>query len=213
MAKNHKVAQGDCVSSIAAANGMLPETIWDASENEALREERPHFNALAPGDVVVVPDPTERIEEAAVDSAHRYVRKGIAEKIKLVLHDEDGEPRKDLDYQVELEGDRPLIEGKTDGDGALEFSIPPKMRKGTLRLGAPDFEEEHDLEFGNVDPISTIRGVQHRLENLGYGVKDTGELDADTIVAIQSFQSDAELDVTGELCDETRAKLEERYGS
>lgn len=213
MAKEHRVSQGDCVSSIAAANYMLPETIWDAPENEALKAERPHGNALAPGDVVVVPAPTERIESAAVDQKHRFVRKAVREKVTLVLLDEDGEPRADLDYQVELGGEHPLIEGKTDGDGKLELDLPPRVRSGTLRLEAPDFAEEHELVFGGIDPITTVRGLQHRLENLGYACTPTGKLDDATLLAIQSFQSDADLEVSGEVCDQTRGALEERYGS
>jgi len=192
---------------------MLPQTIWDAPENEALREERPHWNALAPGDEVVIPDPTERIESAAVDQKHRYVRKGVPEKITLVLQDEEGEPRAELAYTVEFSDDTPMVEGETAADGVIEFTLPPKVRKVTLSLGAPEFEEVHDLVCGGVDPITTVRGQQHRLRNLGYACKDTGKLDGDTVQAIQSFQSDAELDVTGEFCDDTKAALEERYGS
>lgn len=213
MPKEHRVAQGDCISSIAAKHFMSPELVWDAADNEALRGDRPHGNALAPGDVVVVPDPTERVESAAVDQKHRFVRKGVREKITLVLQDEDGEPRAQLAYQIDLGGDHPLVEGETDGDGKLEFKLPPNVRSATMKLEAPDFEEEHELVFGGVDPITTVRGQQHRLKNLGYACEPTGKLDDDTTLAIQSFQSDADLDVTGELCDQTRAALEERYGS
>lgn len=213
MPTNHTVRQGDCISSIAAKHRMLPETIWDAPENEALRAERPHWNALAPGDVVVVPDVTERVEDAAVDQAHRYVRKAVFEKVKLVLHDEDGEPRAKLAYQIEFPDGTEMIEGETGDDGVIEFKHPPKIEKATLRVEAPDFKEVHELEFGGVDPITTVEGMQHRLRNLGYAVEPNGKLDGPTKLAIQSFQSDAELDVTGEFCDATKAKLEERYGS
>lgn len=209
----HRVSQGDCLSSIAAAHGLVPEKIWDAPENEGLRDERAHFNALAPGDTVVVPDLTERVEEAAVDKKHRYVRKAVTEAVSLVLLDEEGKPRTELEYRVQLDGRDEPVEGTTCGEGRIEFSMPPRTRKATLLLGAPDFEEEHTLDFGGVDPVETLHGVQHRLRNLGYGVEPSGELDHATTLAIQSFQSDAELSVTGELCDETRAKLAEVYGS
>lgn len=214
MPKTIKISQGDCVSSIAAAHGMLPETIWDAPENEQLKAERPHWNALAPGDVLVVPDPKEKIHDAAVDNRHRFVRKGVPEKIKLVLHDEEGKPRAELPYQVEFKGDVPLIEGQTADDGVIEFVLPPTQTKATLRLGeAPDWEEEHDLHFGGVDPITTVHGVQHRLRNMGYACEPTGDLDDATVDALMSFQSDADLTVSGECCDDTRSALEERYGS
>lgn len=213
MPKQVKISSGDCVSSIAARHGMLPETIWDDADNDALRRERPHGNALAPGDVVVVPDPTERIHEAAVDERHRYVRKGVPEKIRIVLHDEEGEPRAELDYRVEFAGKTPTVEGKTADDGVVEFVLPASESRGTLRLGAPEYEEEHALQFGGVDPVTTVRGVQHRLRNLGYACEANGELDDATVGALMAFQSDAELTMTGECCDDTRAALEERYGS
>ncbi|MCA9705159.1 MAG: peptidoglycan-binding protein [Myxococcales bacterium] len=214
MPKKVRISQGDCVSSLAATHGMLPETIWDAPDNEALRQDRPHGNALAPGDVVVVPDPSERIHEAAVDRKHRYVRKGVPEKLRLVLHDEAGEPRTGLAYQVEFAGGTPMVEGTTDGDGAAEFVLPAREARATLRLCPEDRPvEEHELRFGGVDPITTVTGVQHRLYNLGYGCPTGGRLDDATRAAILSFQSDAELTVTGELDDATRSALEERYGS
>ncbi len=213
MPKQIKISQGDCVSSIAAAHGMLPETIWDAADNEALRADRPHGNALAPGDLLVVPDPEEKIHEACVDKRHRYVRKGIPEKLELVLHDEEGKPRAQLDYQVEFAGGTPMIEGTTADDGVIEFTLPAAESRGTLRLHAPDFDEVHDLRFGGVDPITTVRGLQHRLYNLGYACEPTGRMDDATRSSVMSFQSDADLTVTGECCDATRSALEQRYGS
>ncbi len=195
------------------ANGMLPETIWDASENEALREDRQHLNALAPGDPLIIPDPTECVFEGGVDQRHKFKRKGQKEEITLVLKDEDGEFRKELAWQVELPGGYDLIEGETADDGKIEFTLPAHVRDGKLRLGAPDFEELHVLRFGAVDPITTPRGLQHRLDNLGYAIKTNGKLDAATKDAIMAFQSDADLPLTGELCASTQAALEERYGS
>ncbi len=198
---------------------MLPETIWNAGENEGLRENRPHFNALAPGDALIIPDPTECVFEGGVDQRHKFKRKGQTEDITLVMKDEDGEPRKDLEWQVTLPGGFDPIEGQTGDDGKIEFTLPAMVKQGMLRVGAPDrveapdFEEEHVLRFGGVDPITTPRGLQHRLENLGYAVKTNGKLDAATKDAIMAFQSDADLPLTGELCASTQAALEERYGS
>lgn len=213
MPKQHTVAQGDCISSIAVAHGMKPEDLWNAPENEALRKARPHGHALAPRDVVVIPDLVEaRFEGKALDRKHKFVRKGIPERLELVLHDEDGKPRADLDYRIELP-DESVLEGKTDAEGRIVADLDPRVRRATLRLGAPDFAEIHELRLGGVDPVTTPSGLQHRLRNLGYACEGSGELDDATRQALAAFQSDAGLEVTGELCDRTKAALEERYGS
>jgi hypothetical protein len=213
MPKRHTVAQGDCISSIAVAHGMKPEDLWNAPENEALRQTRPHGHALAPRDVVVIPDLAEAtFEGKALDRRHKFVRKGIPERLRLVLQDEDGKPRADLDYQLELP-DESLIEGKTGADGVIEADLDPRVRRATLRVGAPDFAEVHELQLGGVDPVTTPSGLQHRLQNLGYGCESSGELDDATRGALAEFQSDAGIEITGECCDRTKAALEERYGS
>ena len=53
----HKVAQGDCIESIAAKHGLEPDTIWEHANNASLREKRNGNSfALFPGDVLFVPD-------------------------------------------------------------------------------------------------------------------------------------------------------------
>lgn len=219
MPKQHIVAQGDCISSIAVAHGMKPQDLWDAPQNEALRQARPHGHALAPRDVVVIPDLVEaRFDGKALDRKHKFVRKGIPERLELVLHDEDGKPRADLDYSLELP-DESVLEGKTDAAGMIVVDLDPRVRRATLHLGPPELAESHVLRLGGVDPVSTPSGLQHRLHNLGYACgagSDGGsseELDEAVRDALAAFQSDAGLEVTGELCDRTKAALEERYGS
>lgn len=213
MPKRHVVAQGDCISSIAAAHGLGPEDLWNAPENEALRGTRPHGHALAPRDVVVIPDRDEaRFEGKALDRSHKFVRKGIPERLEVALHDEDGKPRADLDYQIELP-DESIIEGKTGADGLIVIDLDPRVRRATLRVGPPERVEVHELQLGGVDPVTTPTGLQHRLQNLGYACPSSGEYDDATRSALASFQSDAGLPLTGECCDRTKAALEERYGS
>jgi hypothetical protein len=215
MPKSHTVRQGECISSIALSYGMLPQSLWEADENEALREQRTHPNALAPGDVVTIPDPENQIFELATGAAHKFLRKGIPEEFTLVLEDEDGKPRKDLPYVVELAGSDTPIEGTTDGSGMLKFPLHPHVRSATLTLKVGekhDIDEVHELRFGGVDPVETLRGVQHRLRNLGYYCEETGVDDFLTEDALLAFQSDHKLDVTGEIDDKTRDALRKRYG-
>jgi len=211
MPKSHTVRQGECISSIALSYGMLPKSLWEADENKGLREQRSHMNALTPGDVVTIPDPENQIFELATGAVHKFLRKGIPEEFKIVLEDEEGKPRKELPYVVEFPGNDAPIEGTTAADGMIKFPLHPHVRSATLRLGE-DKLEVHEIRFGAVDSVETLRGVQHRLRNLGYYCEETGEHDFLTEDALLAFQSDQKLDVTGEIDDKTRDALRERYG-
>lgn len=55
MATEYKVKQGDCISSIAAKYGHVPDAIWNDPANRQLKEEREDPNVLKPGDVSFIP--------------------------------------------------------------------------------------------------------------------------------------------------------------
>ena len=44
MPKQHKVKQGECLSSIAERYGLFPETIANDSDNSELKNERKDLN-------------------------------------------------------------------------------------------------------------------------------------------------------------------------
>ncbi|MCY7375531.1 MAG: peptidoglycan-binding protein [Pyrinomonadaceae bacterium] len=102
--------------------------------------------------------------------------------------------------------------GQTDETGTLTAMIPPKARYGLLLLG--EKREEITINFGYVDPIEEVSGVQTRLQNLGFyegEIKD--ELSPETVAAIAEFQRSVELSGEGDLNEETRQKLVEAHGS
>jgi len=217
MPKKHKVKQGDCISSIATAHGMLPDTLWEHGDNADLREARRSPNALAPGDVVVIPDPGQKEYSLGTDASHKFVHTGIPEDFVLVLKDEDGEPRTEIPFSAEVPGQDAPIEGTSDGDGLITFPLHPLVRKLKLTLTVDDYDGEdvlevHEITLGGVDPVDTALGVRHRLVNLGYVCKENGDFDENLAGALREFQSDAELDVTGEFDDATEGALVERYG-
>jgi N-acetylmuramoyl-L-alanine amidase len=148
-----------------------------------------------PGDVLVIPDKRLRLEAKATEMRHRFRRKAVPAKVRIVLHDHEGKPRASLQYRAIIDGAE--HQGKTDSDGALELAIPPNARDGTLMLG--EFGSEvHDLELGGIDPIETLSGAQQRLTNLGFACDHTdGQLDDTTRSAIREFQEQHQLHPTG----------------
>jgi hypothetical protein len=203
------VNQGECIESIAKDHGLFWETIWNDPKNQKLKQNRKNPNILLAGDKVFVPDLRLKQEPGATETKHRFKKKGVPSKIKLVLKDQKSKPRANVDYVIEIDGQ--LYRGKTDAQGQLEYPIPPNAQKGKLIVGTQS--EEYNLNLGNMDPISEISGVQSRLKNLGFNCEVSGKLDDTTKEAIRSFQKRYGLNETGEPDDPTRQKLEQEHAS
>jgi hypothetical protein len=208
----YTVQKSDCIASIAATAGLLPETIWNNPDNAELKRLRGHGHILLEGDVVVIPDRQLRQETRATDARHTFVRKGVPIRLRIVLCDENKEPRGGLNYILEIDGK--VSSGTTSEDGAVEIPISPGARSGSISFGEGHFREVYELQLGGLDPITEINGVQMRLANLGYhyGGVD-GKLNAATRFAIRSFQKDNRLEETGEIDDGLRTKLVAAHGS
>jgi N-acetylmuramoyl-L-alanine amidase len=207
--KIHRVKAGECISSIALANGHFPETIWNDDANTKLRELRENGNVLAPGDEVSIPDKRLRTETGATGQLHKFKRKGVPEKLCIRLEAFD-EPRANLEYRIDIDGR--LESGLTDSDGLLYHYVPPDTRRVTLYVDSGN-EEVYDLLVAGLDPVTHESGVRARLYSLHF----LSEVDADEEEfsdAIRRFQAHTDgLDATGDLDDATRDKLVEVHGS
>jgi hypothetical protein len=123
------------------------------------------------------------------------------------------QPRKSLDYVLEIEGK--TITGTTDADGYVDCEIPPKARQGRLVLapGTPH-ETAVEINLGHLDPIGEVSGVKQRLRNLCFdcGPPDDEETPA-LEAALRAFQAKHALAVTGKIDDATRAELLKAHGT
>ncbi len=205
---DYTVRQGDCIESIAHAHGLPWDELWAHASNAGLRELRKTHTALAPGDVVFVPERVLRQESCATGQRHTFRGKGIPSQLRVRFLDHLGVPRA-ASYVLVLDGTR--SEGTLD-DGWLDLPVMPSVKGGTVELrweqdGQPEVEV-HALALGHLDPLDTVSGVQARLYNLGYY---HGPIDGEDGEALEqatvAFQLDHDLDPLGVVDDATRAAL------
>jgi len=199
----HTVRAGECITSIADAQGFYWKTVWEHSRNRELRELRTDPNMLVAGDRVFVPEKSARREACATEARHRFKKKGIPAVLRLQLFD-GHEARAKQSFVIVVDGRR--SEGETDAEGALEVPIAPGAKRARLVIG--EDEAEYDIVLGHLPPKHDTEGVRTRLRNLGYLRKRVeGALDDATRAALRAFQSDFELEETGEPDDATVEKL------
>jgi N-acetylmuramoyl-L-alanine amidase len=206
------VKAGECLSSISDRAGHLWQTIWNHPSNSDLKQSRGDPHILFPGDQVFVPPICERVEYAATDQRHTYIRKCNLAKLRIVVKDLD-EPVASQPYSLNVDGQ--WFTGVTDNAGQLELEIRPGAQKGHLIVGEGDDVLEYDFELGTLDPPDSITGIQARLGNLGY---DVGPVDGihgpKTTAAVEEFCAEYEIDppdegeITQAFCD----KLAQEHG-
>ena len=197
------VSAGDSIPSIAREHGHFWRTVWEHSDNAALRAKRKNPNILFPGDEVVVPAIVIKEVARPTEKRHRFVLRGEPVKFRLQLKDGD-EPRAGEPYVLDVDGK--LFQGTTDGDGWLEHWVPATAKSGRLQL--QNGKETYPVNIGHLDPIDEVPGVQQRLNNLGYNAgPEDGSMTDTTRAALSAFQTRNGLSTSGEIDEATRSKL------
>jgi N-acetylmuramoyl-L-alanine amidase len=208
MTKIVTVGTGDCFINISKQEGFFWETVWGHPENSNLRQQRKHYNIIKAGDEIYIPDLTTKTVSRETEKEHLFRIKGKPTYFTLTLLSL-GQPRANENYILTVDGES--RRGCTDENGTLRERIPAKARYGLLLLG--EDQEEITINFGYIDPIDEVSGVQRRLQNLGfYEGEIDGELNEDTVAGIAEFQRSVEISGEGELTDETRQRLVEANG-
>ena len=204
MPVKHTAEEGDSVIKLADQHGHFAATIWNDAANAELKKKRKDMNVLLPGDVVVIPD--KRVKEVKKPTGEKHVfrRKGIPAIYRLQLFDVE-EPRANQTYKLTVDGQ--LYEGTTNENGILEEFVPATSQQGELIVGPDEFRLL--IDFGHLDPITEIIGIQKRLNNLGYFCEEDGTLNESTQDALADFQYRFGMEDTGEPDEATVRKLEE----
>ena len=207
-ATTHVVAQGEHAPGIAARYGFDDfHEIWDHPDNADLRALRPSPTVLAPGDELHVPARTSESTTRATGAQHRFVSKEAPLKLRLRLQDFLGRPLRDASFDFVTRDTKESL--TTDGDGHFEAEIAKTDRDKRLLLD--DFTMP--LQIGSLDPIQEESGRNARLANLGYLLDPTDSSDDDDVhLAVEEFQADNDLPLTGTFDSATQAKLLEVHG-
>lgn len=203
---NYEVQPGDCISSIAFDHGFFADTIWNYPANKELKSLRQDPNTLCAGDTVVIPDKREKIVNKPTGEMHKFRLNNTPALCSLQLFDGD-DYRANQQYELDIDGR--LLTGKTNAEGVLRVPIPPNARRGKLVIG--EDRAEYDLKFGQIEPPTQTRGVQARLQNLGYDCPINGKMDEETQNALRNFQFACGLKETAEIDDATLQKLDELH--
>ncbi len=203
------VKQGEHLSRIAHQYGFADyRTIWEHPNNAALKNKRKNPNVLFPGDQVFIPDKQEKGESCATTKRHRFQVARPPLKLRIVVKDFDDQPVANTECELEVEG--AVYKLKTNAQGLIEKEIPRTAERGKLTI--PDLGIEHPVKIGHLDPSEEDSGWQARLINLGYHAGPVGDSNEQIRAALEEFQCDHGLNVTGVLDAATKAKLEKIHG-
>jgi hypothetical protein len=119
--------------------------------------------------------------------------------IEIRLYDVYHVPIGGMPYTLVVDGvNHP---GKTGDDGMLSHVVPGKPTSGRLVLDMWAV----DLRINPLKALDDPAGFTERLDNLGYFAENPS-------MALMRFQSATDLDPSGQMNHETRAKLEKVYG-
>jgi hypothetical protein len=210
MARTYIVQQGDHLSGIAEANGFANfGSIWDHPNNASLKGRRKSPHVLFPGDELYIPDKVQKIESCATTKVHRFQVNRQKLKLRIVLKDFDEKPIANADCVLIIEGS--VFELKSDGQGLIEAVIPRAAQNGTLQV--PSLDVEYPVKIGHLDPLEGASGCHARLTNLGYHAGSKNDGDEELLRhAIEEYQCDHKLKVTGELDAATRDSIKKVHG-
>jgi len=202
------VREGESVNSIAYETGFYWETLWNLAENNELKIVRKNPDTLLPGDLLTIPDLRLKCESGSTEKKHRFKRKGVPAKL-LIRFLKEGEPRAGESYVLEVDGAK-VAEGTLGSDGDFKHSIPPNAKVAVVRVGDAAKKTLYTFTIGTIAPVDCQLGICRRLRNLGYSLPDAAP---DNVrAALQEFQRDHGIEVTGKADSATRDALLNAYG-
>jgi hypothetical protein len=207
MAK-YTVKAGECIASVAAKFASTVEALWDAPDNQPLRQLRKDPCVLQEGDEVHVPDVRDKKVSVSPGGRHVFEQRNTRCDFEVTLR-LNGQLRTGVAWVLEVGSE--TLEGTTGDDGTVRASVRADATTGVLRL--PVSNDEFPIAFGDLDPLDSPRGIQSRLRSLAYyRHRVDGDAGPWTTRALRAFQADERLSMSGKPDAATLERLRERYG-
>jgi len=209
MPRNYIVEQGDDLVGIAGRFGFADVAKIEAANPDLDRKP----GVLHPGDELRIPDLTVTKLDARKECKNSFKLTSPRRKLKIPLKDGEGKPIANAKYTLGFSGEKTMPrDGTTDGNGVIEVEV--SWRETALVLAVDNALIK--LRLGHLNPFDDtddggLSGVAQRLALLGYHpgpltASDDGMMQA----AIEAFQHDSGLKQTGELDSDTLKKLDDR---
>lgn len=197
----YQIEPGDDIASVAYRAGLTPETVL--RHNPELRKSKDPM-VLAAGERVVVPDVDPGECPAETDRRHHFL---VDRSVRLrVEFREEGSPLAFQPFQLDVGGVKKC--GHTDRFGRIDLPIKPTATIADVCIGTGTGRRHYILKLGQLEPVSTIRGMQARLANLGFAPGPINGINGDsTRAALRRFQLVANLEPSGQADDQTLARL------
>jgi len=207
---SYTVRQGDHLSRVARQFGFRDyKLIWDDPKNADLKKKRQNPNVLMPGDVLFIPDKQQKEETRPTTDIHVFKLTSKRLKLRFTVLDFDNKPIANTPCELEVDGQKYKL--KTDANGKIEQAIDAGSESGMLRIES--LEMEMPVKIGHLDPADETTGWRQRLINLGYHAQSLDDdNEARLRQAVEEFQCDHGMKVTGELDAATKAKLKDVHG-
>ena len=204
---SYSVKPGDHLSGVAQSFGFDDyTTVWSDPGNADLQSQRTDPHVLQPGDSLTIPEvKAQPATNKPTGAKHPFTIQRSPLKLRLTL----------LDLQAKPMASAPVtVAGTaltTDGNGLVEAPVDKSMQDTKLSSGGTEI----DLALGGLNPSddTSDAGYKARLFNMGFLWDPTADdTDAEMVIALQDFQAQYKLTVSGELDDATKAKLVQSYG-
>jgi len=202
----HVVQPGEHISGIAQAYGFDDyTTVWNDPGNADLAQQRTDPHVLQPGDQLHIPEAKDQATQKPTGAQHTFTTNRSPLKVRLKFLDLTKKP---------ISGAQFTVAGTavtTDGGGLAETTID----KSAASVPLEGTNTHVNLSAGGLNPSddTTEKGWKARLFNLGFLWDPTvTDDDAEMQIAVQDFQAQYSLPLTGQLDDGTKAQLLQVYG-
>jgi hypothetical protein len=171
----HRVAPHEDTLRIAALHGIgdLWKEVFNHSDNEALRRERPDPLELDRGDEVVLPAALLQRFEIQTGAVHEFRVRPQTRRMRVHLQRQTGAPFADSPWSARFGPHDPEQAGTTDAEGLVELDVPWSARRVNVLVEARRNEDDEPIcedftfDLAQLRPATTRNGIAQRANNLG----------------------------------------------